>query len=186
MYDINGEPLDFRAGRAGELPYAPDIPSAYNPNAPTSAPEMSLRDRIERALFMGGATDVRNMMQGAAPAGLSMALSRMANPTAQVAQRVGADAAEQMFDFSRPAPVMSAAGGMLLPGLAAAGQGGGQLQFSEELRARVQQMEREQAAARAAREEAMQRGSAERVNMGLQNWIPQQPPTPKSWWEFWR
>lgn len=185
--DIDGRP-QFTAGRAGEQPYAPDIPTPYNPNAPTQAPEMSLRERLMRALFMGGATDVRNMAQAAAPAGFNMALARMANPTAQLVQRAGSDvagqAAEQMFDFSRPAPVMAAGGGMLMAAGGANAMGNapptepssGRLEFTPMGQQATQEYLARMEAQRRAQIEAAQRAAAERVNRGIQNWIPASQP----------
>jgi hypothetical protein len=181
--DLDGRP-QFTAGRAGELPYAPDIPTPYNPQAPTQAPEMSLRDRIERALFMGGATDVRNMASAVAPAGLSMALARGANPTAQVAQR-GAmdayDAAEQMFDLRRAAPVMAAGGGgLLMAGGAAAGE---QPKQPPTIDHGIQRSVTQDMATMSIQDFIKKHGTSD-INEAMRRAQAQRGQ--RSWWEFWK
>lgn len=87
-------------------------------------------DWINRNLLSGGATDIRNLAAAAGPAvqaagGLGRALnwgSRVGMPAKAPA---AVDAADQMFDVARAAPVMRAQAGNIDPRLAYALGGGG-------------------------------------------------------------
>lgn len=107
---------EFRAGRAGERPFAPDVPT--NENFSGEYVPQGMLDKIKQNLFMGGATDVRNMGRAVAPAGLSMMLARPVGMLGGAARGGNAlrDPAEQMFDVTRAAPKM-AQGGFIDPQL---------------------------------------------------------------------
>ena len=101
---------EFRAGRAGERPYAPDVPT--NENFSGEYEPRGMLGNLRQNLLMGGATDVRNMARGMAPAGLSMMLARPAGMLGGAARGGNAmrDPAEQMFDMAQRAPVMGQGG----------------------------------------------------------------------------
>ena len=101
---------EFRAGRAGERPFAPDVPT--NENFSGEYVPQGMLDKLRQNLLMGGATDVRNMARGMAPAGHAMMLARPPGMLGGMARGGNAmrDPAEQMFDMAQAAPKMGQGG----------------------------------------------------------------------------